>query len=131
MGLDKLLAVLPASAQVLGNQSLNGKFYFRQVSLGTNDTFCVPITPWSMRRNPRHRAKRCQPSKQYDYAGVADLFPCSRPTRKSPVQRSCARFPGLYQINVTPPATLSVKGVLPLSIQTPKAFHDQVDTQIQ
>src|SRR5688572_16417160 len=32
-----ILAAVPGSSQVLINQSLNGKFYFRQVSLGTND----------------------------------------------------------------------------------------------
>lgn len=35
-------------------------------------------------------------------------------------------FPGLYQINVTLPS-LPVSGNLPLAIQTPNAFHDQVD----
>jgi uncharacterized protein (TIGR03437 family) len=33
-----LLGISPGSAQVLTNQSLNGKFYFRQMSLGTGAT---------------------------------------------------------------------------------------------
>ena len=40
-------------------------------------------------------------------------------------------YPGLYQINVTLPSTLSLSGSLPLAILTPNAFHDQVDIQIQ
>lgn len=40
-------------------------------------------------------------------------------------------YPGLYQINVTLPAVLPAKGVLPLAIQTPNAFHDQADIQVQ
>jgi uncharacterized protein (TIGR03437 family) len=40
-------------------------------------------------------------------------------------------FPGLYQINVTLPSFLSAKGALPLAIQTPNAFHDQVDIHVQ
>ena len=40
-------------------------------------------------------------------------------------------FPGLYQINVTLPQSLPAKGPLPLAVQTPNAFHDQVDIQVQ
>jgi uncharacterized protein (TIGR03437 family) len=40
-------------------------------------------------------------------------------------------FPGLYQINVTLPAPLAARGTVPLAIQPPNAFHDQVDIQIQ
>ncbi len=40
-------------------------------------------------------------------------------------------YPGLYQINVTLPSSLPARGVLPLAIQTPNAFHDQVDVQVQ
>jgi uncharacterized protein (TIGR03437 family) len=39
-------------------------------------------------------------------------------------------FPGLYQLNVTLPAPLPGTGVLPLAIQTPTAFHDQVFIQV-
>jgi uncharacterized protein (TIGR03437 family) len=35
-------------------------------------------------------------------------------------------FPGLYQMNVTIPTNLTSAGNLPLAIQTPNAFHDQV-----
>jgi len=40
-------------------------------------------------------------------------------------------FPGLYQINVTLPAAFPVKGVLPLAVQTPNAFHGQVAIRVQ
>jgi uncharacterized protein (TIGR03437 family) len=36
-------------------------------------------------------------------------------------------FPGLYQINVTLPATLPGTGRLPLAVGTANAYHDQVD----
>ena len=36
MILAYLLSVLPLSAQVLNNQSLSGKYYFRHLSLGTD-----------------------------------------------------------------------------------------------
>jgi uncharacterized protein (TIGR03437 family) len=39
-------------------------------------------------------------------------------------------FPGLYQINVTLPQFLKASGNLPLAIQTPNAYHDQVDIPI-
>ena len=39
-------------------------------------------------------------------------------------------FPGLYQINVTLPTTLSGGGNLPLAIQTNNAYHDQVDIPV-
>lgn len=40
-------------------------------------------------------------------------------------------FPGLYQLNVTLPQFLRGSGNLPLAIQTPSAYHDQVDIPIQ
>jgi uncharacterized protein (TIGR03437 family) len=40
-------------------------------------------------------------------------------------------YPGLYQLNVTLPASLKGTGNLPLAIQTPNAFHDQVDIPIR
>jgi uncharacterized protein (TIGR03437 family) len=40
-------------------------------------------------------------------------------------------FPGLYQLNVTLPQGLKGPGNLPLAIQTPNAYHDQVDIPIQ
>jgi len=40
-------------------------------------------------------------------------------------------FPGLYQLNVTLPQYLTASGNLPLAIQTPNAYHDQVDIAIQ
>jgi uncharacterized protein (TIGR03437 family) len=40
-------------------------------------------------------------------------------------------FPGLYQFNVTIPATLSSTGNLPLAIGTLNAFHDQVYIPVQ
>jgi len=40
-------------------------------------------------------------------------------------------FPGLYQFNVTIPATLSSTGNLPLAIGTLNAFHDQVFIPVQ
>src|SRR5262249_29132931 len=36
-------------------------------------------------------------------------------------------YPGLYQMNVTLPTRFPASGTLPLAIQTPNAFHDQVD----
>jgi uncharacterized protein (TIGR03437 family) len=39
-------------------------------------------------------------------------------------------FPGLYQLNVTLPPFLP-PGNLPLAVQTPNAFHDQVDIPIR
>jgi uncharacterized protein (TIGR03437 family) len=40
-------------------------------------------------------------------------------------------FPGLYQVNVTLPTFLGTSGNLPLAIQTPNAYHDQVDIPIR
>jgi uncharacterized protein (TIGR03437 family) len=40
-------------------------------------------------------------------------------------------FPGLYQINVTLPATLPGSGRLPLAIGTANAYHDQVDISVK
>jgi uncharacterized protein (TIGR03437 family) len=40
-------------------------------------------------------------------------------------------YPGLYQLNVTLPQFLKASGNLPLAIQTPNAFHDQVDIPVQ
>ena len=40
-------------------------------------------------------------------------------------------YPGLYQINFTVPTTLTQSGELPLAIQTPDAFHDQINLSIQ
>jgi uncharacterized protein (TIGR03437 family) len=40
-------------------------------------------------------------------------------------------FPGLYQLNVTLPQGLKGPGNVPLAIQTPNAYHDQVDIPIQ
>ena len=40
-------------------------------------------------------------------------------------------YPGLYQLNVTLPQFLKASGNLPLAIQTPNAYHDQVDIPIQ
>ncbi len=39
-------------------------------------------------------------------------------------------FPGLYQLNVTLPLLPKTTGNLPLAIQTPNAYHDQVDIAI-
>jgi uncharacterized protein (TIGR03437 family) len=39
-------------------------------------------------------------------------------------------FPGLYQLNVTLPTFFGSTGSLPLAIQTPNAYHDQVDIPI-
>jgi uncharacterized protein (TIGR03437 family) len=39
-------------------------------------------------------------------------------------------FPGLYQFNVTLPTFLGSTGNLPLAVQTPNAYHDQVDIPI-
>jgi uncharacterized protein (TIGR03437 family) len=39
-------------------------------------------------------------------------------------------FPGLYQLNVTLPLLPKTSGNLPLAIQTPNAYHDQVDIAI-
>jgi len=40
-------------------------------------------------------------------------------------------FPGLYQINFTVPASLTVSGELPVAIQTPDSFHDQINLAVQ
>ena len=40
-------------------------------------------------------------------------------------------YPGLYQLNMTLPQFLKASGNLPLAIQTPNAFHDQVDIPVQ
>jgi uncharacterized protein (TIGR03437 family) len=40
-------------------------------------------------------------------------------------------YPGLYQINFTVPTTLTVSGELPLAIQTPDSFHDQINLSVQ
>jgi uncharacterized protein (TIGR03437 family) len=40
-------------------------------------------------------------------------------------------YPGLYQLNVTLPQFPKASGNLPLAIQTPNAYHDQVDIPIQ
>lgn len=40
-------------------------------------------------------------------------------------------YPGLYQINFTVPATLTVSGELPLAIQTPDSFHDQINLSVR
>jgi uncharacterized protein (TIGR03437 family) len=39
-------------------------------------------------------------------------------------------FPGLYQLNVTLPQFLKASGNLPLALQTPNAYHDQVSIPI-
>ncbi len=39
-------------------------------------------------------------------------------------------FPGLYQLNVTLPLLPKTSGNLPLALQTPNAYHDQVDIAI-
>ena len=40
-------------------------------------------------------------------------------------------FPGLYQLNVTLPTFFGSTGNVPLAIQTPNAYHDQVDIPIR
>jgi uncharacterized protein (TIGR03437 family) len=40
-------------------------------------------------------------------------------------------YPGLYQINFVVPATLTVSGELPLAVQTPDSFHDQINLSVQ
>ena len=40
-------------------------------------------------------------------------------------------LPGLYQINFTVPAALTVSGELPVAIATPQAFHDEVNIAVQ
>jgi uncharacterized protein (TIGR03437 family) len=40
-------------------------------------------------------------------------------------------YPGLYQINFTVPTGLKVSGELPIAIQTPDAFHDQLNLSVQ
>jgi len=40
-------------------------------------------------------------------------------------------FPGLYQINFTVPLTISTTGAIPLAINAPNAFHDQVSIIVQ
>jgi uncharacterized protein (TIGR03437 family) len=41
------------------------------------------------------------------------------------------QFPGLYQINFTVPANLATTGSVPLAIQTPDSFHDQISLAVQ
>jgi len=41
------------------------------------------------------------------------------------------QYPGLYQMNVTLPSALPGSGTLPLAIETPNAFHDQVDIVVR
>jgi len=40
-------------------------------------------------------------------------------------------YPGLYQLNVVVPLTVSSAANVPLSISTPNAFHDQVSIPVQ
>jgi uncharacterized protein (TIGR03437 family) len=40
-------------------------------------------------------------------------------------------YPGLYQINFVVPANLTVSGELPIAVQTPDSFHDQLNLSIQ
>ena len=40
-------------------------------------------------------------------------------------------YPGLYQMNVKLPSSLPGSGTLPLAIETPNAFHDQVDIVVR
>lgn len=40
-------------------------------------------------------------------------------------------YPGLYQINFTVPTSITVSGDLAIAIQTPDAFHDQINLSIQ
>jgi uncharacterized protein (TIGR03437 family) len=40
-------------------------------------------------------------------------------------------YPGLYQMNVKLPSVLPGSGTLPLAIETPNAFHDQVDIVVR
>jgi uncharacterized protein (TIGR03437 family) len=40
-------------------------------------------------------------------------------------------YPGLYQLNIVIPAAISVTGPVPLAINTPNAFHDQVSVTVQ
>jgi uncharacterized protein (TIGR03437 family) len=40
-------------------------------------------------------------------------------------------YPGLYQLNVAIPTAISVTGPVPLAINTPNAFHDQVSVTVQ
>jgi uncharacterized protein (TIGR03437 family) len=41
------------------------------------------------------------------------------------------QFPGLYQINFTVPPNLVTTGLVPIAIQTPDAFHDQISLAVQ
>ncbi len=41
------------------------------------------------------------------------------------------QFPGLYQINFTVPPNLVTTGSVPIAIQTPDAFHDQISLAVQ
>jgi len=41
------------------------------------------------------------------------------------------QFPGLYQINFTVPPNLVTTGSVPIAIQTPDAFHDQINLAVQ
>ena len=40
-------------------------------------------------------------------------------------------YPGLYQINFQVPATLTVSGELPVALETPDAFNDQINLAVQ
>ena len=40
-------------------------------------------------------------------------------------------FPGLYQLNIVIPTAISVTGSVPLAINAPNAFHDQVTVMVQ
>ncbi|MGA3019656.1 MAG: IPT/TIG domain-containing protein, partial [Bryobacteraceae bacterium] len=40
-------------------------------------------------------------------------------------------YPGLYQMNITIPLTISTTGPVPLAINAPNAFHDQVSVAVQ
>jgi uncharacterized protein (TIGR03437 family) len=40
-------------------------------------------------------------------------------------------YPGLYQLNVVIPTAISVAGTVPLAINAPNAFHDQVSIIVQ
>jgi uncharacterized protein (TIGR03437 family) len=40
-------------------------------------------------------------------------------------------FPGLYQLNIVIPTAISVTGPVPLAINAPNAFHDQVTVMVQ
>ena len=40
-------------------------------------------------------------------------------------------YPGLYQINFVVPTTLTVSGELPVAVETPDSFHDQINLSVQ